>query len=33
MYYEAPDAERSSHIYSEIAYEIGCPRERFWGRR
>ncbi len=33
MYYETPDAEDLARIYSEIAYEIGCPRERVWGRR
>jgi Mg-chelatase subunit ChlD len=33
MYYETPDAEDLKAIYSEIAQDIMCPAEQFWGRR
>ena len=32
-YYFAPDSRDLERIYGEIAYDIACPREGFWGRR
>ena len=33
MYRYAPDAEELATIYREIAFAVGCPGERLWGRR
>ena len=33
MYRYAPDAEELTTIYSEVAFAVGCPAQRFWGRR
>jgi Mg-chelatase subunit ChlD len=33
MYRYTPDAEDLGTIYTEIAYAVGCPKERFWGGR
>jgi hypothetical protein len=32
-YYFAPDSGHLRRIYGEVAHEIGCPPEQFWGRR
>jgi Ca-activated chloride channel family protein len=32
-YFHAPDAEDLADIYSNIAVEIPCPAEDYWGRR
>ena len=32
-FYRAPDGEDLLAIYREIAAEIPCPKEAFWGRR
>jgi Mg-chelatase subunit ChlD len=33
FFYRAPDAEDLADIYRQIAVEIPCPKEEFWGRR
>ncbi len=33
MFYQTPDAEDLSRIYSEIAYQIPCPPSGFWPYR
>jgi Mg-chelatase subunit ChlD len=33
QYFDAPDAEELGRIYAGVAYRVGCPAERFWGRR
>ncbi len=32
-YYFAPDSSHLARIYGEVARDIDCPAERFWGRR
>jgi secreted protein with Ig-like and vWFA domain len=32
-YYRAPDGEVLADIYAEIAVEIPCPSDRYWGKR
>ena len=32
-YYFAPDSSHLAWIYGEVARDIDCPPERFWGRR
>jgi Mg-chelatase subunit ChlD len=32
-FYHAPTADDLSDIYRQIAVEIPCPKEEFWGRR
>jgi hypothetical protein len=32
-FYRAPAAEDLAGIYQQIAVEIPCPRDEFWGRR
>ena len=33
QYFYTHDADKLGRIYTEIAYNIGCPTWRFWGRR
>ena len=32
-YYFAPDSSHLKRIYEEVARDIDCPPESFWGRR
>jgi Mg-chelatase subunit ChlD len=33
QFYHAPTADELADIYRQIAVEIPCPKEEFWGRR
>ena len=32
-YFFAPDSSHLRRIYTEVAHDIDCPAEDFWGRR
>ncbi len=32
-YYFAPDSKHLEHIYAQVAHDIDCPAEDFWGQR